>query len=279
MDKRQFFHSLAADLAGNDPAFPTSARVAMKLRQALDDPDCHVEAATRLVQAEPLLAARIVATANSAAYNRSGREITDIRTAVSRLGFRTLRSLAMALVTRQLAGTPATPAHQALAAELWEHTAHVAALARVIAQRVTKVDPETAMFAGIVHEVGGFYLLSRAHALPGLLDDGFADWLESGELEVGRAVLKVLAVPAAVNEAIEAYWDGYLSIPPATLGDTLLIAEELAPVPSPLQSIDGLDREHRVAANLDMNIGEETLSSILAEAADEVRTLTGALRF
>jgi HD-like signal output (HDOD) protein len=67
-------------------------------------PDCHIEAAAKLVQVEPLLAARVVAMSNAAAFNRSGREITDVRSAVMRLGFRAVRSLAMALVTRQMAG-------------------------------------------------------------------------------------------------------------------------------------------------------------------------------
>jgi len=47
-----------------------------------------------------------------------------------------------------------------------EHTAHVASLAHVIARRVTRLDPETALFAGIIHEVGGFYLLSRVKDHP-----------------------------------------------------------------------------------------------------------------
>lgn len=277
MDKRQIFQSIAASVAGGELAFPTSARVALRVQQALDNPDCHVEAAAKLVQAEPLLSARVVAIANSATFNRSGREITDVRTSVARLGFRTIRSLAMALVTRQLAGTPAAPASQELASRLWEHTAHVASLAHVIARRITKVDPETAMFAGIVHEVGGFYLLSRATEHPGVLDGGFGEWIESGEAEVGRAVLEVLSVPAPVKAALEDYWGGYLAIPPTTLGDTLLLAEELSPVPSPLHRID--DTEKRTAANLDIVFGEDTLSSILAESAEEIASLTGALKF
>lgn len=278
MDKHEVFKALAADVAQGELAFPTSAQVAMKVRQALDDPECHIEAAAQLVQAEPLLAARVVAMANSVTYNRSGRDITDVRTSVARLGFRTVRSLAVALITRQLAGTPAEPALQKLAGQLWEHTAHVASLAHVIARRVTKVDPETAMFAGIVHEVGGFYLISRAKDHPGLLNGDFAEWLDGGEIEVGRAVLKLLEVPAPVQEAIDAYWDGYLAMPAESLGDTLLLAEYLAPVPSPLHHT-GQEQSQAQASSIDMAIGEETLSSILAEAADEVVSLSSALTF
>src|SRR3546814_12233479 len=86
---------------------------------------------------------------NSVAFNRSGREVTEVKTAVTRLGFKTVRSLAAALVTRQMAGAAGSASHQELAARLWQHTTHVASLAHVIARRVTHVDPDTAMFAEI----------------------------------------------------------------------------------------------------------------------------------
>ncbi len=279
MDKHEIFRSIAADATKGELAFPTSAQVAMKVVRALDNPDCHIEAAAKLVQAEPLLAARVVAMGNSAAFNRSGHEITDVRSAVMRLGFRAVRSLAMALVTRQLAGKPAAPAHQALAAQLWEHTAHVTSLAHVIARRFTHVDSETALFAGIVHEVGGFYMLSRADEYPGLLEGNFDEWIETGEADVGRAVLKVLGVPEIVVGAVESYWNGYLAIPPVLLGDTLLIAEELAPVASPLHKLGGVEIGEGMTARMDITLGQDVLSSILEESAEEVASLTRALQF
>jgi len=279
MDRQAVFNTLAADVARGELAFPTSARVAMKLRQTLEDPECHIEAATRLIQAEPLLAARVVAMANSIAYNRSGREIADVRTAVARLGFCTVRSLAAALIARQLASIPTDPTLRQMASQLWEHTAHVASLAHVLARRITHVDAEAALFAGIVHEVAGFYLLSRASEFPGLLEGDRLEWNEGGAATVGTAILKLLEVPAAVQEGIQAYWDGFLSIPPESLGDTLLLAEHLSPVPSPLQTPPAPDAPPGLPANLDMVIGEETLSSILEESAAEVTSLTGALTF
>jgi HD-like signal output (HDOD) protein len=278
MDKREIFRSIAADVAKGEMSFPTSAQVAMQVRRALDDPDCHIEAAAKLVQAEPLLSARVVAIANSATYNRSGREITDVRSSVTRLGFQTVRTMATALVTRQLAGKPGADAHQKLAAQLWEHTAHVASLAHVIARRVTHQNPETAMFAGIVHEVGGFYMLSRAGEFPGLLEGDQTDWIEFGEVEIGRAVLKVLSVPEAISAAIETLWDGFLSIPPSSLADTLMLADELAPIASPLHPMGGDNPDEGMKSSIDMAIGEDTLSSILAESAAEMQSLTGALK-
>ena len=90
------------------------------------------------------------------------------------------------------------------------------------------------MFAGIVHEVGGFYLLSRAEEFPGLLEGDAEDWAEYGEKIIGRGVLKKLDVPAPVLTAVESLWTGVGANPPATLGDLLFLANQLAPVASPL---------------------------------------------
>lgn len=279
MDKREIFKTIIARMTKGELAFPTSAQVALKVKQALDDPDCNIEAAARLIQLEPLLAARVVAMANSVIYNRSGHEITDVKTSVARLGFRTVRSLAMALVTRQMAGNALSPAQQQLADQLWEHTAHVASLAQVIARHVTHQDPEAALFAGLIHEVGGFYMISCAHEFPSLLENDFTDWIEHGEVAVGRAVLNVLAVPESVETAIETYWDGFLEMPPVSLADTLMLAEDLAPVSSPLHHIESYERDKDAMARIEMVIGDESLSTILENSASEVKSLIDALKF
>jgi len=244
----------------------------------------------RLIQADPLLAARIVALANSVLFNRSARPVTEIQSAVARVGFSVVRSLATAVVAKQIAGTPTQAVHRKMATELWEHTTHVAALAYVLARRVTRQDPDTALFAGLMHEVGGFYLLSRAAEFPGLLDGMFmSDWIEdieedddeawrerSFESRIGRAILDALSVPSKVVEADEIAWQGYLTLPPETLGDTVLLANRLAPVKSPFDGLAG--GEAGPTARLDMVVGDETLVEILKEASREVEALAKILR-
>lgn len=279
MDKTQAFQLIARDVVEGHIDFPTNVQVSLRLRDALSDPDCHVDKAARLVEAEPLLAARIVALANSVAYNPYAREISDLRSAISRLGFAALRSLSMALVARQMAGGALPVACQAIADQLWQHTAHVAALSRVIARRVTGVDPEAALFAGLMHEVAGFYLLAKSPAYPGLLDGDFAEWIEVGERQVGEPLLQALAIPENVLAAIEVYWDGYLGMPPAGLGDTLLLAEQLSPVSSPLHRIGSGNKFPGIDAEIEVLVGEALLTEILAESQGEVASLYAALCF
>ena len=276
MDRLHALHSIAAQATRGDLSFPTNVDATLRLQQALSDPECHADAAARLVQAEPLLAARTVAIANSVTYNRSGNDVTNVRAAVQRVGFRTLGALAAAVMVRQLSSEITDPDLRRRADALWRHSAHVAALAQVIARRVSFVDPETAMFAGIVHEVGGFYMLSQAHAYPGLLDADADEWMEHGEVAVGRGVLLRLGVPAPVMGAIEAMWNGMRALPPETLGDTLLLANDLSPVPSPLLERPGATTL-QAAATIDFAVGDGTLALVLQESEDEVRSLVTAL--
>jgi HD-like signal output (HDOD) protein len=276
MDRLDALKSIAAQAGRGELAFPTHVDATLKLQRALSDPDCHIEEAARLVQAEPLLAARTVAIANSAAYNRAGNDVTNVRAAVQRVGFRTLGALAASVIVRQLASGVSDPHLRAKADQLWQHSANVAALALVIARRVSHVDPETAMFAGIVHEVGGFYLLSRAGEFPGLLEGGADEWIEHGQVEIGRGVLLKLGVPGAVMEAIEALWNGMRALPPETLGDTLMLAKDLAPIPSPLLERPGFSPA-QASATIDFAVGDGTLALILQESEEEVRSLVNAL--
>lgn len=274
MNRIEAFGYIAAQAARGEISFPTSVNAVLRLQLALEDPDCHLEDAIRLVLGEPQLAARTVALANTAAYNRGGGpQITNVRAAVSRIGYRRLQALVASLVVRQFGSRIVDPRLRAKAEQLWEHTAHVAALADAFARRVTFVNPDTALFAGIVHEVGGFYLLSRADEFPGLLDDDPEKWAELCEDVVSREVLRKLAVPEQVAEAIVELRNAWLNMPPDTLQDTLLLANQYAPVPSPLGT--PVDVPEHTDSAIDFVIDEATLREIQAEAADTFQSMDG----
>lgn len=275
MNRLEALQAVAQEVQRGEIVFPTSVTASVRIRDGLDDPEIHIGAAAKLIQAEPLLSARCVAMANATAYRRSGGPITDVASAVSRLGVRTVRNLAQGLIVRQMAGAPLDRAQSQVVARLWEHTAHVASLSRLLARNVSHVDPETALFTGLVHDVGSFYLLSRAGAYPALLDAERSDEETEVEVTVHRRVAATLSLPSAVIEALEIVWKGYVASPTITLGDTVALAKELAPVPSPLVRL----ADSREIAPIDMRVGETMLSTILQESASEIDSLTQALLF
>lgn len=276
MNRIEAFGTIAAQAARGDLRFPTSVNAVLRLQQALNDPDCHLEEAIRLVLGEPQLAARTVALANTSAFS-AGREITNVRAAVTRIGYRNLQMLVASLLVRQFGSRIQDAGLRARAGQLWQHTAQVAALAQVFARHVTFVNADTAMFAGIVHEIGGFYLLSRADEFPGLLEDDNEDlekWAELCEDVVSREVLRKLAVPEPVADAIVQVRGAWLNMPPESLTDTLLLANQYAPVPSPLGTPMPPPPAHADSA-LDFVLDEATLREIQAEAAETYQSMDG----
>ncbi|MES2561491.1 MAG: HDOD domain-containing protein [Pseudomonadota bacterium] len=291
IDKREALQIIAAEAAQGKLTFPAHVQVALRVREILEDPNCHIDRVAQLVNADPMLSARVVAMANSPALNPSGKTVTDPRSGIARIGLATMRALVIAQVAKQLASMPGRQEDRALSAQLWTHSVHVAALAHVLARRVTKQSPETAMFAGIVHELGGLYLLFRAKDFPCLLEsapqtqtngaeqdesESDAPSEDEGEGAVGRAIMQALTIPEPVMLVIEDLWKGYLSMPPTSLSDTLLLADELAPVQSPLrQRLAGATSSN--ALNIDMAIGEEMLSEIMEESTSHVSSLIHGL--
>lgn len=278
MDRLEALNHIVGQAGRGELIFPTNLAASLRLQHALDDPGCHLEAAAELVLAEPLIAARLVAIGNSVAYTRFGGKVTNVRSAVNLLGFKTLRSLVAAIVVRQFAGAMSDASLLRKGELLWHHCANVAALARVLAREFTDVDPETAVFAGIVHEISGFYLLFRAEEFPELLQ-GVADesTKEASRVLVHR-VLDVLKVPRSVASAVEHLYSGTRSHPPVTLGDVLSLANDLASIQSPL-ALAGLDFgvSLKSAEPVDFQVGDRTLRGVLAESEDEIRSMLEAL--
>lgn len=277
MNKLEAYGHIAALAIRGDLVFPTSVNAALRVQLALDDPECPIEEAIRLVLAEPQLAARTVALANSAMFNRTdGPAITNVRAAIMRIGYHNLFALAAAMVVRQFGSKITDPALRAKAEQLWNHSIHVATLARIIAREVTYINPDTALFAAIVHEVGGFYLLSRADEFPGLLEDDPDNWQPASEEIITREVLAKLNIPEQVSTAIQGLRDGFLQIPPDSLLDTLLLAKHLSPVGSPLQA-PPRDLPAHSESVIDLFIDEDMLERMLAQSATDAAAMSAAL--
>ncbi len=296
-DENEAVQRLVDRLAAWPLTFPTSAHLAIAVVEAINAPNCSLESISRPLLAEPLLSTKVVAMANSAAFNTSGNRFTSVREAVQRIGLSTLKSLAVSVVMKQMAaGVPGE--RSAAASVLWEHSAHVASLAYVIARRLTGQSAEEAMFAGIVHELVGFYLLSKPSAELGMSEEALARCLSGGGgggggagagqdddgaeplvARIGRPLLRAMQVPDAIVEAISATWRRDFSLPKESLGYTLVLADALAPVRSPF---DGpADAEpggpaHR--AEIDQMIDRDTLTELLEESEAAIGALLGTLR-
>ncbi|MBV8634288.1 MAG: HDOD domain-containing protein [Burkholderiaceae bacterium] len=199
-----FLESLTTELSSKDLLFPTSLSVTLKIRQALSDPDVPTERAARLMGAEPVLSAQILRLANSAAYNNGGASTTDLRVAVTRLGFGMVRNVALAVGMKQLVQTKSSAESPALLNGLWNRSIRVAALSFVMARKMTRLHPDTAMIAGLLHDVGKFYILARAHSFTDVFVDQSALWgiIDGWHLTIGAVILETWEVSEEIRIAV-----------------------------------------------------------------------------
>src|SRR3954469_12380340 len=152
-DVARLVEALTVELAGEKIDLPSFPDVATRVRRALTNDQVDVEQVVRIISAEPALAARLLQLANSVALNPSGKRISDLRTAVSRIGFNMARSAAIAFAMSQLRRAEAYKGVGEALADLWEQSAHVAAMCHVVAKRFSQVNADTAMLAGLLLSV------------------------------------------------------------------------------------------------------------------------------
>jgi HD-like signal output (HDOD) protein len=161
--------NLLDDLANDRLTLPTLPEVALRIRDSIEDDDATVQGVAKLIATDPVLSGRIVQVANSALY-RGTKSIENVHMAVGRLGLTNVRNIVTSLVMRQIfqATHPVTDKYLR---ELWELSLNVASISFVLASSFTKLDPNTAMLAGLIHAVGMPPILLRAEDEPGLLED------------------------------------------------------------------------------------------------------------
>ncbi|HEY2145544.1 MAG TPA: HDOD domain-containing protein [Steroidobacteraceae bacterium] len=90
-----FLKNLAAEVSQGTVDLPCFPDVVVRISHALADPNTTSDRIVTVVGAEPRLAARILQTANSAAFNSSGKPLTDLRSAITRLGQQMVQGTAM----------------------------------------------------------------------------------------------------------------------------------------------------------------------------------------
>ena len=273
----KILEDIAKDLSGSEITFPTFLDITFQVRAALKDPNLNVDQLAKLVGAEPLMSAKIIRMANSVALNPSGREIADVKSAIVRVGMEAVRTVSFAVAMEQLLKSKQMQPFEAISQRLWVHTSHVAALCRVLARKLAKINGDEAMFAGLVHDLGVFYLMSRAANFPELVNDKaelhalLVGWHDN----IGHALLSALGSPEAVLEAVQMHETDREVTAIKTLSDVLYVANKIANRTSSWRDPE-LDGEIDTSM-LDSLFDADTLAEIVEESEEEVQSLKAAL--
>jgi len=274
----EFARELSAALSAGPVELPGFPEVALRVQDLLADESVSTDMVVRIVGAEAVLAARIVSLANSAAMNPSSTPVIDLRTAVARLGFDSLRAAAVSFAVAQLRRRDEYRDIEPQLSQLWLDSVAMASSACVIARRCRRMSPDTALFAGLIANVGRIYILTRAAAHPELFADpgSYQAIVREWHAGIARELLASWQVVDEVVEAVHIFETRDQETPPGSaLPDVLVTAALLNSLKdSPELLVERL-RETRAVTRLGLNAADCTL--LLTESAAEMASLQAAL--
>jgi len=188
---------------GRPVDFPTSFNTALRLRQALEDPDLPTVRIAAVVGLEPLIATRVMNLAKSVIYGTCGTPVRDLHTAIDRLGVEVVRTAALGIAMSQLVHAREMASFSDIAQVVWNHSVRSAAAARILARTQTRINPDEALLAGLVHDLGAFYMLFRAVHYPELRSrpDAVKSIILQLHESIGVTLLKALGMSDEVVDA------------------------------------------------------------------------------
>lgn len=274
----EFVQALARELSSGRIELPSFPDVAIRVQRALADGDVRPDTIVRLGGSEPALAAWVLRMSNSAALNVSGRQVNDLRTAITRLGFNVVRSAAVSFAMSQLTRAEELKGLEQPLSQLWKRSTLVAAMSNVVAKKFARVNPDTALLAGLLHGIGRLYLLTRARNFPALFGDAAAygqvvsDW----HTNVAKAILENWEMADEIVDAVHGHdqvfreHDG-----PPDLTDVLLVGDLLASFHEWPDSLELNLQGVQAVTRLDLD--RAGLERIIAESASEIAAPRQAL--
>ncbi len=166
----KFVATILDDLSSGSMELPTLPEVALKVRQMVDDPAISPDKLAKMISTDAALSARLIQVSNSAFF-KGLNPVENVRTAVVRLGGVCVRNVVASLVMRQIYQAKKMGAIKKDLLHLWVHGTRVAAISHVLAKRYTKLNPDEAMLAGLVHDIGTLPILNKAMKFPEILEN------------------------------------------------------------------------------------------------------------
>lgn len=276
--RQRLFHAIFRDYLAGALQLPHLPDVAMRVREAVQDPDCDANEVAHLIQTDPVLAARLVQAANSPLYGVQ-TPIYSCKGAVMFLGLGTTRDLVLTYTLRELFHTNSPLLQQRMRA-LWQHSVLVGAVSYVLAGMTPGLDKDRALLIGLLHDIGALPVIDYASREPELAQDAtlLGQAIDALRGQVGAMVLRQWKFGSeTVNIALDAEDWQRDPVAQAEYADAVVIAQQLLlseEQPEQLEHAMQLPAWHKLArGKLDAELAAEILREARRDVADVLQLL------
>jgi HD-like signal output (HDOD) protein len=163
--------TILIDRINNDTlVLPTLPEIAVKVRQAADNPEVNLAQMSDVISQDPALSARMIKVANSAFMGRSVK-VNTLNQAVTRIGLRQIKTIATAMAMEQLFVSNNKLIRNYMD-KAWQKTLKVACQAITTmdfylrVNKHTSLNKETITLASLVFNIGVLPILTEAERHP-----------------------------------------------------------------------------------------------------------------
>jgi HD-like signal output (HDOD) protein len=186
---------------------PTLPEVALKVREAAENPDIGIPQLSKVIGNDAALTARIIKVVNSPLL-RTNKEITDLQMAVGRLGINYTCNLATGLAMEQMFQATSDVVDRKMR-EVWNKSTEIAGICHVLCKHYTRLLPDQATLAGLVHQIGVLPILTYAEEHSELLADSISlnHVIEQIHPIIGDRILRTWEFPELIAMVPGQYLD------------------------------------------------------------------------
>lgn len=262
-------------IENDDLVLPTLPEIALQVRDIAEDVNSSISDLTNVLARDAALSARMVKVANSPLI-RSSMPISDLNTAVSRLGIDMASNLAIGLAMANMFQATSDSVDTQMRA-CWSKSIEIAASSQVLARHFTNLQPDQALLAGLTHQLGKLPILAFAENNESLLNDSFAlnKVLAILHPSLGSYILKKWGFPEALVAVPKNYLQFDRSADTVDYADIVQVAT--------LQSYAGTNHPYakldwsKISSFDRLGLDSSALISDMEEVSEEITETQGAL--
>ncbi|MGI9295425.1 MAG: HDOD domain-containing protein, partial [Pseudomonadales bacterium] len=163
---------------------------------------------------------------------------------------------------------------------LWRHSAHVAAYAYVITRKQTKLNADTALLAGLLHDIGKLYIWSRAGdhadllADPGTVEVLVNDWHSA----VGKSILESWGFADEVANAAEDHEELYdLDLQAENMLSSIVAVANCLANTADTEAANDMANSDEMQPFRRLRLDGDKLAAFLGEFGDEIEDMRKAI--
>lgn len=272
---------LKRQLLNRELELPGMPDIAQRVQRAINNPDYSAADIAKIVQTDIPLSGRIIQVANSPLY-KGAMPVENCQAAVTRLGMKVMKNLVTSFALKRLY-TAKTSSVRKKMDRLWKHSVKIGAIGFTLARITPGFDPERAMLAGLVHDIGELLILQFSENQKDLKENPelLSVFIKTFKYKLGGVVLKQWRFEKDIIEvslSSEQWYRNPLTRP--DYADVILVAhiqERLINnnLPKGVEGFSDLPVYNKFPV---FKLGEDAHRELLSESQDEIAELQRLLR-